>query len=103
MSKKIIQISSGPEGTFALHENGSLSRVFKLSSGVGLSLVYASSGPVTPAIDPPHKTFTPKVYMDGNKWCALYGEDLQVGVCGFGDTPAEAIQAFNQAWIGARA
>ena len=26
-------------------------------------------------------------YKDGDKWCALYGEDLQSGIAGFGDTP----------------
>jgi len=26
-------------------------------------------------------------YKDGNQWCALYGEDLQSGIAGFGNTP----------------
>lgn len=26
-------------------------------------------------------------YKDGDKWCALYGEDLQSGIAGFGNTP----------------
>ena len=30
-------------------------------------------------------------FKDGNKWCALYGEDLQVGIAGFGDTPFMAM------------
>ncbi len=38
--------------------------------------------------------------MDGsNTWCALYGDDLQNGVAGFGDSPQEAVAAFNRAWI----
>lgn len=32
-----------------------------------------------------------KLSLDGNKWCALIGWDLQEGVAGFGDTPEEAI------------
>ena len=28
---------------------------------------------------------------DGDQWCALYGEDLQVGVAGFGETKVDAI------------
>ena len=28
---------------------------------------------------------------DGDQWCALYGENLQEGVAGFGRTPAEAM------------
>jgi hypothetical protein len=33
-----------------------------------------------------------RVFMDGDKWCALLGDDLQSGLAGFGDTPAEALQ-----------
>lgn len=40
----------------------------------------------------------PTLSIDGNKWCALYGEDLQNGVAGFGDSPAEAMAAFDKAW-----
>ena len=36
-------------------------------------------------------------YKDGNSWCVLWGENLQVGVSGFGDTPYKAILAFNRA------
>jgi hypothetical protein len=40
----------------------------------------------------------PKIYMDGNQWCVLYGENLQDGICGFGDTPKKAVMDFNGAW-----
>lgn len=33
---------------------------------------------------------------DGNQWCVLYGENLQVGIAGFGDTPYEAMLAFEK-------
>jgi len=46
----------------------------------------------------PSVLYRPKVYPDGNQWCALYGRNLVEGVCGFGDTPAEAINEFNKAW-----
>jgi hypothetical protein len=29
--------------------------------------------------------------LDGNKWCALIGENLQVGIAGFGDDPIAAL------------
>lgn len=38
----------------------------------------------------------PKISKDGNLWCVLYGEDLQVGISGFGDTPMAAILDFNK-------
>lgn len=40
----------------------------------------------------------PAVSIDGNKWCVLYGEDLQNGVAGFGDSPYLAMLDFNAAW-----
>lgn len=40
----------------------------------------------------------PSVSIDGNKWCVLYGEDLQNGVAGFGDSPYLAMLDFNLAW-----
>ena len=38
----------------------------------------------------------PKLYIDGNQWCALYGENIQAGVCGFGDSPAKALMDFDK-------
>lgn len=38
----------------------------------------------------------PKVFPDGNQWCVLYGDNLQEGVCGFGNTPALAVEDFNK-------
>lgn len=29
--------------------------------------------------------------IDGDRWCALYGIDLQEGIAGFGGTPHDAI------------
>lgn len=39
-----------------------------------------------------------RVYPDGDQWCALYGENMQDGVVGFGDTPEAATQAFDAEW-----
>lgn len=36
-------------------------------------------------------------FRDGNQWCVLLGEDLQVGIAGFGDSPALAIQDLDRA------
>lgn len=40
----------------------------------------------------------PKIYIDGNQWCVIYGDNIQDGVCGFGDTPLKAICEFNSSW-----
>lgn len=47
----------------------------------------------------PSVVFRPSLFPDGNQWCALYGEDLATGVAGFGDTPAAAMWAFDNAWL----
>lgn len=46
----------------------------------------------------PCALFKPSVSIDGGKWCALYGENLQGGVVGFGDSPSEAMSDFDKAW-----
>ena len=40
----------------------------------------------------------PRIFIDGNRWCVLWGEDLQSGVAGFGKTPMEAMCDFNNNW-----
>lgn len=46
----------------------------------------------------PSVVFKPTLSKDGNMWCALFGENLQEGVAGFGETPAKAMWAFDTAW-----
>ena len=46
----------------------------------------------------PSYIYRPTFSVDGNKWCALYGENLQEGVAGFGDSPAEAYADFDRNW-----
>lgn len=47
----------------------------------------------------PSVVFKPKLSRDGNMWCALFGENLQEGVAGFGETPGAAMWSFDQAWF----
>lgn len=54
---------------------------------------------VSSAMRAPHVLMRPRIGIDGNQWCALYGEDLQNGVAGFGDSPALAMAAFDKAWF----
>ena len=46
----------------------------------------------------PSYLYRPRLFIDGNRWCALLGENVQNGVCGFGETPAKAYAAFDEAW-----
>jgi hypothetical protein len=47
----------------------------------------------------PSVIYRPAISIDGSQWCALYGENLQDGVAGFGDSPALAMADFDANWI----
>lgn len=47
----------------------------------------------------PAVMFKPRLFIDGNQWCALYGDNLQDGVAGFGDSPFDAMANFDAAWV----
>lgn len=42
--------------------------------------------------------YKPRIFRDGNQWCALYGENVQEGIAGFGSSPAEAALRFDSEW-----
>jgi hypothetical protein len=44
----------------------------------------------------PSVMFKPRLSVDGNQWCAMYGDNLQDGVAGFGDSPANAMWDFDR-------
>ena len=46
----------------------------------------------------PAAIWRPALSIDGNKWCALYGNNLQDGVAGFGDSPSDAMDDFDRNW-----
>lgn len=48
-------------------------------------------------LTPSHRLL-PKLFIDGNKWCALFGANIQDGVAGFGDSPDEAYKDFDLTW-----
>lgn len=50
----------------------------------------------------PSVLYRPRLFADGDMWCALYGDDLASGVAGFGKTPAEAMYEFDTAWNNAQ-
>ena len=41
----------------------------------------------------------PRLLLDGDQWCALYGETIQDGVAGFGKSPVDAMDAFDRAFF----
>lgn len=46
----------------------------------------------------PSVLMRPRIFIDGNEWCALYGDNIQDGVAGFGKSPQEAMFAFDNEW-----
>lgn len=51
----------------------------------------------------PHVLMRPALSLDGNMYCALYGEDLMNGCAGFGETPEAAMADFDKNWRSAKA
>ncbi len=43
-------------------------------------------------------TLRPRIFIDGDMWCVLYGENVQDGIAGFGESPRDAVYDFNKAW-----
>lgn len=77
------------------HSNMAMNAICHAASMVQNSIQQEISG-----YGEPSAIYRQKVFRDGNSWCALYGDNIQEGVCGFGDTPAAAIYDFNQCWYG---
>lgn len=50
----------------------------------------------------PHVLYRLTPFQDGDHWCVLLGDDLQVGIVGFGETPMKACHDFdkNFGWVG---
>lgn len=44
------------------------------------------------------KTYNLVPFKNGDKWCILLGDNIQDGICGFGETPYKAILDFNNAF-----
>ncbi len=38
----------------------------------------------------------PKLSIDGNMYCLLFGKDLQEGICGFGESMSKAVNSFYE-------
>jgi hypothetical protein len=52
---------------------------------------------------PPSVLYKPVISLDGNQYCALYGDDLMAGCAGFGSTMAEAMADFDKNWANQKA
>lgn len=46
----------------------------------------------------PCVVFKPTISRDGSQWCVLFGENLQNGVAGFGESPSHAMADFDKNW-----
>lgn len=46
----------------------------------------------------PSVLFRPALSLDGNMYCALYGEDLMNGCAGFGETADAVFRDFDKNW-----
>lgn len=99
---QILRTMSGCGLTAAIsaydESNGHIPHAMNLLRLRGTGMQSAYVRPISAPEKLPHELFRPTVYPDGDRWCALYGDNLQEGVAGFGRTPAEAVLAFDVAW-----
>lgn len=49
-------------------------------------------------INRPSFLLKPRLSIDGNRWCALCGDNLQDGIAGFGKSPELAYEDFDNNW-----
>ncbi len=61
------------------------------------AIIYQEFSLVAAEQQRPSVLLRPTIFKDGNQWCALYGDNLQKGVAGFGDTPDAAMRNFVKA------
>ena len=47
----------------------------------------------------PSSLMRPSVVADGDMFCALTGPNLQIGICGFGRTPALALADYDRNFV----
>jgi hypothetical protein len=64
-----------------------------------MNRISEAAGSIEASWTNPHILMKPTLLQDGNMWSALYGDDLAVGVAGFGETPHKAMRAFDTAWL----
>lgn len=69
-----------------------------LDTGNLVPLAQEAIGILTHAYDRPSAVYRPTISLDGNMYCALYGEDLMAGCAGFGETMEAAMQDFDKNW-----
>lgn len=76
-------------------------RAFDISFAVGQvqDYLYGAISQVEHQLTRPSVLFKPELSADGTMWMALLGPDLAVGIAGFGHTPAEAMAAFDEAFL----
>ena len=46
----------------------------------------------------PSIVMKPKIYQDGDSFCCLFGENIQQGIVGWGETPEKAMGEFDRIW-----
>lgn len=53
---------------------------------------------VSRSMQRPSVLYRPGITLDGDTWTALYGDNIQDGVCGFGKSPSDAMEDFDKNW-----
>lgn len=70
-----------------------MNAICNAAENAGTSIQYAVS-----RYERPSAIYRPRLSIDGDQWCALYGDNIQDGVAGFGKSPNEAVCDFDRVW-----
>ena len=79
---------------FGLHKSAVTHGEMYHVDTLGTQQVIAGKMPQPPAAEVILAKAGLKPYKDGNQWCILAGDNIQEGICGFGDTIDEALYEF---------
>ncbi len=71
---------------------------FSHEAAMIVAVIREEAAIIRAAVTSPSVLYKPTIAPDGNMWCALLGENLMEGVCGFGETPEKAMADFDRAW-----
>jgi len=75
-----------------------INNVLSNSFGNTSHVIQCSFADIASELTRPSILLRPKISIDGDQWRALYGDNLQDGVAGFGKSPDEAFRNFDENW-----
>ena len=61
-----------------------------------MEMIQASWQQTASCYEAAHVIYKPRLFQDGDMWCALLGDDIQVGIAAFGKSPQDALHEWDK-------